>query len=163
MLRHPRSVGSIGTFWLAALGRFLTCAGMSWIPDDAWRMVVAYEGDAPEEGGSVARGPVGVVFHDDREAKAWITMIMQLQRLAWELYLMEASGLQLSKVTCALFRQAAPDTQAAREEPQRFSALRALHALLLPARGSTLSVGRLSACPACPSISASSASHEPAD
>lgn len=118
----------------------LTCAGMSWIPDDAWRMVAACENELLE-GELVEPGPVGVVFQNDREAKVWITVLMQLQRLAWELRLMETSGVQLSEATFELFRLATPNTQAGNEQAQSFAALRALHALLLPARGPTLSIG----------------------
>lgn len=113
---------------------------MSWIPDDAWKLVaqVACEQQVGDAGAS---GPVGVAFQTDREAKVWIILFMQLQRLAWELYLMDTSGVRLAEASFELFRQAASNTPAGSEQAQSFVALRALHALSLPARGATLSAG----------------------
>jgi hypothetical protein len=119
------------------------CAGMSWIPDDAW-MVVARSGGGGASGTEqrlrAVHGPVGVVFQDNRDAKVWILMLMKLQQLAWEMYLMEVSGQQLVEGTCKLFHQGTPNTEAGCAQPHCFAALRALHALLMPTRGS-LSVG----------------------
>jgi hypothetical protein len=119
-------------------------AGMSWIPDGAWMTVAESTRDSEGElleGVPAARGAVGLVFQNDRDTKVWIIMLMQLQRLAWEIYLMDTSGAQLVDAISKLFWQATPTTQAGIEQAPGFASLRALHALFLPARGSTLSVG----------------------
>lgn len=124
------------------------CAGMSWIPDDAWRMIA----DSVDVECEVARapGPVGVAFQSGKGAKAWLAMLMQMQRLAWELHLMEISGVQLSQAVFALF-ETSPDTESGDLREHRFAALRALHALLLPTRSATLSAGIKSMCIHSPS------------
>ena len=142
VLRGSPILGISGAFKIA------TCAGMNWVPDDAWRMVVDSVG--VDRKASPTCGPVSVAFKHCKEAKAWIAMLMQMQRLAWELHLMEVSGVQLSQAVFAMFEMP-PTAESGHEQAHRFVALRALHALLLPTRSATLSAGIKSLCTQSPS------------